>query len=98
MKVEQLKKVAELLGYTIVRNCNGHWAVNKCEGSGVWIFNPEENPAQLLECIEYLLYKRFHIYKTEWGLYRMVNAVNIHSGKALTEAVMTAMSEVVKDE
>ena len=101
MKPEQLKKIAEAIGLK-VRGSTSPRLLNRVvvwDGANIHtreIFNPEENPAQLLECEEYLLSEKcggwYQLEKNEAGVH-ILSEREVVSGKTRAEAVMNAMSE-----
>jgi len=102
MKPESLKKIAEALGWTNVRistslnkkhrNVAGIPPNGTCEKQ----LNPQNNPAQLLEIIEYL-HKHGILELVEiGGKTEATYNGYIYFKKSLTEAVLNAAEEFVK--
>jgi len=93
MKPESLKKIAEILGYkATVENNAVHYrkAMDIC-----WFeFDPQNNPAQLLEIIEkFKMSLNWDTDKFHWVIFGEGIWID---GKTLTEAVLAAAEEFVK--
>ena len=94
---EQLKIIAEAMGYNITESSFGGRAVNRLEGSGVWDYNPSTNAEQLLEAEDYLFDGEGAFFLTKlngkfqvasWSFSKIVIDCK---GKTRAEAVLSAI-------
>ena len=69
------------------------------DGGGETAYDPQNNPAQLLEIITFLVDKELSIekgYSSKYEYFVVDEAVAIHKGHTLTEAVLNAAEEFIK--
>jgi len=96
METEALKKIAEALGYMIHHTKSGVFEIGTRPDSGSWIytkFNPENNPAQLLEITEKFKIELKHTENEVWS--KICNRGVWMPYKTLTEAILNAAKEFV---
>lgn len=101
MKPEELKKIAEAMGYDAeINEFEGEYVTIPVEysikGEGVFqevdIFNPESNPAQLIEVIKWLLSCGYTIDEGENGYYhvRHDGIMVVYSSLLFEQAILQA--------
>lgn len=97
MEVERLKVIAEGMGHISLSIWDSKvWTRDKEEIIRPVEYDPENNPAQLLEIIEYLLSLNYLIFKND-KKYAVTQIGDLYkSEKTLSEAVLQAAYEVFK--